>query len=392
MLGRLQVITMSNLLSVIHPVYVCLRNHETATLTSPELVVRVDHEEDTIPLADIPPGGIRCISLTAPKPGYGFLYGRGIIRGLMLESQPLQIFSSRTLHPPYDTPEKRLALVVADVAFTNFMGVFGTYVPRLRDVDYMIAELDDGRIAVISRDEIINNIAPEWRPQGTAFALTIEYQFINLEALAAFLESIGGYMARLNFRTSADFYNLPAEQRIDLMLPYVNWLGKWSTFTTSITVDKPTNTLRARKVIRSLGLAPMAAIAYGAAAFLAGAGVALALYGIKKFLKEDGDASVIIPAVIATSNREIEALAEIAKTIIDALDPNILVKPKEVIKQEIDAVATRAKSDNQALGDILAPPKPKEPTFTERLGDFAVKAGAGILIWELAKRALARRG
>lgn len=391
-LGRLQVITMSNLLSDIHPVYVCLRNHEATTAVTPELVVRVDQQEDVVALADIPPGGIRCVSLTAPRPGYGFLFGRASIGGVTRMTQPLQVFSSRTLTPAFYTPDNKLALVIADVGFTNFMGVFGYYVPRLRDVDYMVAELEDGRIAILSRDEIINGVEPAWRPRGTAFSITIEYQFHNLEALAGFLESIGGYLARLNFRTSADFYNLPADQRIDLMLPYVNWLGKWSTFTTSMTVDKPTATLRVRKVIRSLGIAPTALVAYGAMAFLAGAGVALALYAISRFTREEGDASVIIPAVVATSNQEINTLKEIAKTIIDALDPNILTKPKEVIKQEIDNIATRAISDNQSIGSILAPPKPREPTFTERVGDFAIKAGAGVVIWELVKRAIGGRG
>jgi hypothetical protein len=391
-LGRLQVITMSNLLSDIHPVYVCLRNHEATTAVTPELVVRVDQQESTVALADIPPGGIRCVSLTAPRPGYGFLYARATIGGTTRYSQPLQVFSSRALIPAFYTPERKLALVIADVGFTNFMGVFGYYVPRLRDVDYMVVELEDGRIAVISRDDIINNVEPAWRPRGTAFSITVEYQFHNLEALAGFLESIGGYVARLNFRTSADFYRLPADQRIDLMLPYVNWLGKWFTFTTSMTVDKPTATLRVRKVIRSLGIAPTALVAYGAMAFLAGAGVALALYAIRRFLKEEGDASVIIPAVISTSNQEINTIKEIAKTIVDALDPNILVKSKEEIKAEIDSIASRAISDNQALGSILAPPRPREPTLTERVGDFAIKAGAGVVIWELVKRAIGGRG
>jgi hypothetical protein len=117
------------------------------------------------------------------------------------------------------------------------------------------------------------------------------------------------------------------------------------------------------------------------------------LYAIRRFLKEEGDASVIIPAVVATSNQEINVMKEIAKTIIDALDPNILTKPKEVIKQEIDNIATRAISDNQSIGSILAPPKPpREPTFTERVGDFAIKAGAGVVIWELVKRAIGGRG
>jgi hypothetical protein len=68
------------------------------------------------------------------------------------------------------------------------------------------------------------------------------------------------------------------------------------------------------------------------------------------------------------------------------------VKPKDVIKQEIDNVATRAISDNQSLGSILAPPKPREPTLSERVGDFAIKAGAGIIAWELLKRVIAGRG
>jgi hypothetical protein len=391
-LGRLQVITVSNILSNVHPVYMCLRNHETATLTTPEIVIRVDQQEETVALEDIPPLGIKCVSVTSTLAGYGFLYGRGVIGGTMKESQPLQVFSSRTLSPSYDTPDNKLALVIADIAFTNFMGVFGSYVPRLRDVDYMTVELEDGRIAVISRDEIINGVEPAWRPRGTAFSITVDYQFSNLEALAGFIESIGGYIARLNFRTLADFYSLPADQRIDLMLPYANWLGKWSTFTTSITVDKSTNTLRARKVVRSLGIAPLAIVAYGAGILLAGAGVALVLYAISRFLREEGDASTIVPVVITTSNQEINAMKEIAKTIIDALDPNVLTKPKEVIKQEIDNVATRAISDNQALGSTLAPPKPREPTLTERVGDFAIKAGAGVVIWELVKRALAGRG
>jgi hypothetical protein len=391
-LGRLQVITVSNILSNIHPVYMCLRNHETATLTTPEIVIRVDQQEETVALEDIPPLGIKCVSVTSTLAGYGFLYGRGVIGGTMKESQPLQVFSSRTLSPSYDTPDNKLALVIADVGFTNFMGVFGSYVPRLRDVDFMVVELEDGRMAVISRDDIINNVEPAWRPRGTAFSITVEYQFSNLEAIAGFIESIGGYIARFNFRTSTDFYNLPADQRIDLMLPYANWLGKWSTFTTSITVDKSTNTLRARKVVRSLGIAPLAVVAYGAGILLAGAGVAIALYAIRRFLREEGDASTIVPVVITTSNQEINAMKDIAKIIIDALDPNILVKPKDVIKQEIDNVATRAISDNQSLGSILAPPKPREPTLTERVGDFAIKAGAGVVIWELVKRALAGRG
>ena len=391
-LGRFQIVTTSNLLSDVHGVFTCVKNYETSTLTTPELVVRVDQQESTVALENIPAGGIKCISLTPTIPGYGFLYVRGSVGGVTKYSQLLQVFVSRTLAPAFDTPEGRLALVIADVGFTNFMGVFGSYVPRLRDVDFMIAELEDGRIAVISRDDIINNVEPAWRPRGTAFSITVEYQFSNLEALAGFIESIGGYIARLNFRSSTDFYSLPADQRIDLMLSYANWLGKWSTFTTSITVDKSTNTLRARKVIRSLGLAPMAVVAYGAMVFLAGAGVALALYAISRFTKEEGDASVIIPAVVATSNQEINTMKEIAKTIIDALDPNVLVKPKDVIKQEIDNVATRAISDNQSLGNILAPPKPREPSFTERVGDFALKAGAGVIAWELLKRAIGGRG
>jgi hypothetical protein len=308
----------------------------------------------------------------------------------MKESQPLQVFSSRTLTPAFYTPDNKLALVIADVGFTNFMGVFGSYVPKLRDVDYMVAELEDGRIAVISRDEIINGVEPVWRPRGTAFSITIEYQFSNLEALAGFLESIGGYIARFNFRTSTDFYSLPADQRVDLMLPYANWLGKWSLFVTSITVDKSTNTLKARKVVRSLGIAPIAVVAYGAGILLAGAGVALALYAIRNFFKQEGDARVIIPAVITTSNQEINTMKEIAKIIIDALDPSILSKPKNVIKQEIDNIATRAISDNNALGNTLTPPK--EPTLSERVGDFAIKAGAGIIAWELLKRVIAGRG
>jgi hypothetical protein len=390
-LGRLQVITTSNLLSDVHPVFVCLRNHEATTAVTPELVVTVDQQESTIALADVPAGGIRCVSLTSTLAGYGFLYARGSIGATTKESQPLQVFSSRTLTPAFFTPGSRLALVIADVGFTNFMGVFGYYIPRLRDVDYMVAELDDGRIAVISRDDIINNVEPTWRPRGTTFSITIEYQFSNLEALAGFIESIGGYLARLNFLTSTDFYSLPADQRIDLMLPYANWLGKWSTFTTSITVDKPTNTLRARKVVRSLGLAPIAVAAYGAGILLAGAGVALALYAISRFTRDEGNASTIIPAVITTSNQEINTMKEIAKTIVDALDPSILAKPKEDIKQEIDNLARRAISDNQALGNILAPPKPREPTLSERIGDFAIKAGAGIIAWELLKRAIAGR-
>jgi hypothetical protein len=391
-LGKLQVITMSNLLSTVHGVFTCVKNYETSTLITPELVVRVDQQESTVALEDIPAGGIKCISLTPTTPGYGFLYVRGSIGGVTRYSQPLQVFVSRTVIPAFDTPERRLALVIANVGFTDFMGVFGSYVPRLRDVDYMVVELEDGRIAVISKNEIIDGVEPAWKPRGTAFSITAEYQFSNLEALAGFLESIGGYVARLNFRTSANFYSLPADQRIDLMLPYVNWLGKWYTFATSMTVDKATATLRVRKVIRSLGLAPLAAVAYGAMILLAGAGIALALYALKNFLKDDGDANVIVPAVIATSNREIDITAEIAKAIIDALDPAVLIKPKEVIKQEIDAMAGRAKSDNQSLGNSLAPPKPREPSFAERVGDFALKAGAGVVAWELFKRIIAERG
>jgi hypothetical protein len=268
--------------------------------------------------------------------------------------------------------------------------VFGSFVPRLRDVDYIVAELEDGRMAVISRDDIINNVEPAWRPRGTVFSITAEYQFSNLEAVAGFIESIGGHIARLNFRTSADFYSLPAGQRIDLMLPYANWLGKWSTFTTSITVDKSTSTLRARKVVRSLGLAPLAVVAYGAGILLAGAGVALALYAIRNFFKQEGDARTIIPVVIETSNREIETMARIANIIIDALDPSILTKPKERIKEEIEAAAGRAIADNISLGNTLT--QPKEPSITEKIGDFAIKAGAGIVAWELLKRVISGRG
>jgi hypothetical protein len=309
----------------------------------------------------------------------------------MMASQPLQVFCSRTLTPAIYTPDRKLALVIADVGFTNFMGVFGSYIPRLTDVDYIVAELEDGRITVIPRSDIINNVEPTWSPRGTAFSITTEYQFHNLETLAGFLESIGGYIARLNFRTSAAFYDLPVEQRIDLMLPYTNWLGKWSTFATSITVEKPTSTLRVRKVTRSLGITPLAAVAYGATAFLMGAGVALAFYSIRRFLKEEGDAKIIIPTVIATSNQEIEVMKEIAKTIIDALDPNILVKPKDVIKQEIDNIANRAISDNIALQNVLTPPEEKKPSLPERIGDFALKAGAGIVAWELLKRVVSGR-
>jgi len=388
-LGRLYLQSTSTLLAYNHPTRICVRNLEESKASGVSVFIEGEWIRFGATIPDLNPGDVDCTTLDYfVVEGLGLMYAEASIGGVTKRSPPIPVFSTPVWLPGYPNPTPdRPVLVITEIAGTHYMGVYTGALPRPKYVDFILYETFDGNIALLTRQELQENVQPVFRPPTTAYSLKIVYEFTTLEMMSHYLEAIGGYITRdLYFASKIAFYSLPAEQRIKLMLPFVNRLSRWWLFSTMVKADVDSKTIELTKVVRPYGLTPLMVLAIGATIALTGFGIALGVWGLKQLFKEEGDAKVIIPVVVESSNKEIEAMGEIAKTIVDALNPVLLSKPKDVVKQEIDRVVGEAKTENKALEERLTVTPPKPPTIVDRIVDFTTKGAIAIAIWELLRR------
>ncbi len=371
-----------------YPNKVCLYNNTTTTITGVALKFTNIYSEGTIAIGDLTPRAKVCRVIdTLPIGGLGVLYAQGTVGTDTVVTETIPVLLVSEIPPGYDSPTPGSPyLLIAFKAGTHFLQVYrGTKIPRPRDVDYLFVELANGAFDVLTRKELDDGIPPSFA-RNKAVKLEITYQFPSPEAMARFLELIGGYLAKDNFSTEADFYSLLSiEDRVKLMLPYVNFMAKRMIFTTMVKADTTNNTITYIQIVT--GGLPL--LAWAAIGFLAGAVGTIGVYTLASLFKVKG-AEEIIDTTVKTSNTEIETMGRIAEAIIDALDPRLFVKDKEVVKQEIRSITTQAKEENERVGEIAKANVREPPGLIDRVKDFAVKGAVAVVGWEVLKRITGR--
>jgi hypothetical protein len=370
-----------------YPNKVCLYNNTTTTITGVTLKFTNIYSEGSVLVGDMVAGAKVCKVIdTLPISGLGVLYAQGTVGTDTVVTETIPVLLVSEIPPGYDSPTPGSPyLLIAFKAGTHFIQVYrGTKIPRPRDVDYLFVELTNGAFDVLTRKELDDGIPPSFA-RNKAVKLEITYQFPSPEAMARFLELIGGYLAKDNFSTEADFYSLPVGDRVKLMLPYVNFMAKRTLFTTMVKADTASKTITYIQIITG-GLPLLAWVAIG---FLAGAVGTIGVYTLASLFKVKG-AEEIIDTTVKTSNTEIETMGRIAEAIIDALDPRLFVKDKEVVKQEIRSITTQAKEENERVGEIAKANVREPPGLVDKVKDFAVKGAVAIVGWEVLKRVTGR--
>jgi len=300
-------------------------------------------EDNTFP--DVPAGSRKCFNLTFTIPR-----GVKVVRARGQLGAETDVITNHVI-AMYDTEvslanPKFLDKIKIYRMYGLYKGVWygGVYylgfIPRPSNAELLFVETIDGEVGLWTKSEIASG---NMNFGGRAWKAEVSYQFPSLEAISAFLEQYGGGIASEIVRLE----QLTPSQRIDILLPIVNFRLKAEQFTPLIEVDKTNRIVKYTYQITA-GL-PLLQIAVVAGLVLLGiAQVAGTFYLANKIQQ--------------TTALEIETMAKIAKVItdnqvaiaedlIDILDPSLLVVPKEQAKAILRKQGEIAKKEIDKIKD-----------------------------------------